>query len=186
MKAMIYPILLNGVRNQVLMSATSSAITTMRSFRSRLTRVLEEEEPLIQAEYIEAKREIRVHSMGDVYLEVLARQLKDRFGIEASFADSSVLYRETIEAPVEGVGHYEPLRHYAEVHLLLSPLPRGSGLQFDSAVHVDDLSLNWQRLIMTHLREKTHIGVLTGSPITDMRITLGAGKAHLKHGRCNR
>ena len=144
-------------------------------------KVLEEEEPLIQAEYIEAKREIRVHSMGDVYLEVLARQLKDRFGIEASFADSSVLYRETIEAPVEGVGHYEPLRHYAEVHLLLSPLPRGSGLQFDSTVHVDDLALNWQRLIMTHLREKTHVGVLTGSPITDMRITLVAGKAHLKH-----
>ena len=144
-------------------------------------KVLEEEEPLIQAEYIEAKREIRVHSMGDVYLEVLARQLKDRFGIEASFADSSVLYRETIEAPVEGVGHYEPLRHYAEVHLLLSPLPRGSGLQFDSAVHVDDLALNWQRLIMTHLREKTHVGVLTGSPVTDMRITLVAGKAHLKH-----
>ena len=144
-------------------------------------KVLEEEEPLIQTEYIEAKREIRVHSMGDVYLEVLARQLKDRFGIEASFTDSSVLYRETIEAPVEGVGHYEPLRHYAEVHLLLSPLPRGSGLQIDSAVHVDDLALNWQRLIMTHLREKVHVGVLTGSPITDMRITLVAGKAHLKH-----
>ena len=144
-------------------------------------RTLEEEEPLIQVEYIEARREIRVHSMGDVYLEVLRQQLKDRFGIDASFADSSVLYRETIEAPVEGVGHYEPLRHYAEVHLLLSPLPRGSGMQFDSAVHVDDLALNWQRLIMTHLREKTHIGVLTGSPVTDIRITLVNGKAHLKH-----
>ena len=144
-------------------------------------RALEEEEPLIQVEYTEARREIRVHSMGDVYLEVLRRQLKDRFGIDASFADSSVLYRETIEAPVEGVGHYEPLRHYAEVHLLLSPLPRGSGLQFASAVHVDDLALNWQRLIMTHLREKTHVGVLTGSPVTDMRITLVAGRAHLKH-----
>ena len=131
--------------------------------------------------YIEARREIRVHSMGDVYLEVLRQQLRDRFGIEAAFTDSSVLYRETIEAPVEGVGHYEPLRHYAEVHLLLSPLPRGSGMQFDSSVHVDDLSLNWQRLIMTHLREKTHPGVLTGSPLTDMRITLVAGKAHLKH-----
>ena len=144
-------------------------------------KALEEEEPLIQVEYIEARREIRVHSMGDVYLEVLRQQLKDRFGIYASFADSSVLYRETIEAPVEGVGHYEPLRHYAEVHLLLSPLPRGSGLVFDSAVHVDDLALNWQRLIMTHLREKTHIGVLTGSPVTDLRITLVNGKAHLKH-----
>ncbi len=144
-------------------------------------RALEEEEPLIQVEYVEARREIRVHSMGDVYLEVLRQQLKDRFGIDASFTDSSVLYRETIKAPVEGVGHFEPLRHYAEVHLLLSPLPRGSGLRFDSAVHVDDLALNWQRLIMTHLREKTHIGVLTGSPVTDLRITLVNGKAHLKH-----
>ncbi len=144
-------------------------------------KALEEEEPLIRVEYVETKREIRVQSMGDVYLEVLRRQLKDRFGIDASFTDSSVLYRETIESPVEGVGHYEPLRHYAEVHLLLSPLPRGSGLVFDSAVHVDDLALNWQRLIMTHLRERTHIGVLTGSPVTDMRITLVAGKAHLKH-----
>ena len=144
-------------------------------------RTLEEEEPLIQVHYVEARREIRVHSMGDVYLEVLRQQLRDRFGIEASFTDSSVLYRETIEAPVEGVGHYEPLRHYAEVHLLLTPLPRGSGMQFDSAVHVDDLSLNWQRLIMTHLRERTHAGVLTGSPLTDIRITLVAGKAHLKH-----
>ncbi len=144
-------------------------------------RTLEEEEPLIQVHYIETRREIRVHSMGDVYLEVLRQQLRDRFGIDARFTDSSVLYRETIGAPVEGVGHYEPLRHYAEVHLLLSPLPRGSGMQFDSAVHVDDLSLNWQRLIMTHLREKTHVGVLTGSPLTDIRITLVAGKAHLKH-----
>ena len=142
---------------------------------------LEEEEPLIRTEYVEARREIRVHSMGDVYLEVLRRQMKDRFGFDVSFTDSSVLYRETIEAPVEGVGHYEPLRHYAEVHLLLSPLPRGSGLVFDSAVSVDDLALNWQRLILTHLREKVHVGVLTGSPITDLRITLVAGKAHLKH-----
>ena len=144
-------------------------------------RALEEEEPLIQVNYVEAKREIRVHSMGDVYLEVLRRRLKDRFGIEAEFTESSVLYRETILESVEGVGHYEPLRHYAEVHLMLSPLPRGSGLEFASAVHVDDLALNWQRLIMTHLREKVHAGVLTGAPITDMRITLVAGKAHLKH-----
>ena len=144
-------------------------------------RAIEEEEPLIQVSYIETKREIRIHSMGDVYLEVLRRQLKDRFGIDAEFGETSVLYRETIAAPVEGIGHYEPLRHYAEVHLLLSPLPRGSGLQFASAVHVDDLALNWQRLIMTHLQEKVHVGVLTGSPITDMKITLVAGRAHLKH-----
>ncbi len=142
---------------------------------------LEEEEPLIQTEYIEARREIRVHSMGEVYLEVLRRQLADRFGLNVSFAESTVLYRETIEAPVEGAGHYEPLRHYAEVHLLISPLPRGSGLVCDSAVSTDDLALNWQRLIVTHLREKVHVGVLTGSPLTDLHITLIAGKAHLKH-----
>ncbi len=142
---------------------------------------LEEEEPLIQVEYVEARREIRVHSMGDVYLEVLKAQLSDRFGLDVSFAESTVLYRETIEAPVEGAGHYEPLRHYAEVHLLLSPLPRGSGLVCDSSLSTDDLSLNWQRLIVTHLREKVHVGVLTGSPLTDLRITLIAGKAHLKH-----
>ena len=142
---------------------------------------LEEEEPLLQVEYVEAKREIRVHSMGDMYLEVLRRQLKDRFGLDAEFSETGVLYRETIAAPVEGVGHYEPLRHYAEVHLWLSPLPAGSGLQFDSDLSTDVLALNWQRLILTHLKERTHPGVLTGSPITDMRLTLIHGKAHLKH-----
>ena len=144
-------------------------------------RTLEEEEPLMRVEYIEQKREIHIQSMGDVYLEVLKRQCKDRFGMDIDFADESVLYRETIAGPVEGVGHYEPLRHYAEVHLLLSPGKRGSGLRFDSAVPLDDLALNWQRLIMTHLREKVHVGVLTGSPITDMKITIVAGRAHLKH-----
>ena len=144
-------------------------------------RTLEEEEPLMRVEYIEQKREIHIQSMGDVYLEVLKRQCRDRFGMDIDFADESVLYRETIAAPVEGVGHYEPLRHYAEVHLLLSPGKRGSGLQFDSAVPLDDLALNWQRLILTHLKEKVHVGVLTGSPITDMKITLVAGRAHLKH-----
>ena len=142
---------------------------------------LTEEEPLIQAEYIEARREIRVHSMGNVYLEVLRRQMKDRFGMEISFGETSVLYRETIAEAVEGVGHYEPLRHYAEVHLWLEPLAPGSGLVFDTDVSTDDLALNWQRLILTHLKEKVHRGVLTGAPITDMRITLIAGKAHLKH-----
>ena len=142
---------------------------------------LEEEEPLIQVEYEETRREIRVHSMGEVYLEVLRAQLADRFGLDVSFAESTVLYRETIEAPVEGAGHYEPLRHYAEVHLLISPLPRGSGLVCDSSLSTDDLALNWQRLIVTHLREKVHVGVLTGSPVTDLHITLIAGKAHLKH-----
>ena len=142
---------------------------------------LTEEEPLIQAEFLEARREIRVHSMGDVYLEVLRRQMKDRFGMEISFGETSVLYRETIAEAVEGVGHYEPLRHYAEVHLWMEPLPPGSGLVFDTDVSTDDLALNWQRLILTHLQEKVHRGVLTGAPVTDMRITLIAGRAHLKH-----
>ena len=142
---------------------------------------LEEEEPLLQVEYVEARREIRVQSMGDVQLEVLRRQMQDRFGAEISFGDTSVLYRETIENTVEGVGHYEPLRHYAEVHLLLEPLPAGSGLVFGTDISTDDLALNWQRLILTHLGEKIHRGVLTGSPITDMKITLVNGKAHLKH-----
>ncbi|MBR1584206.1 MAG: TetM/TetW/TetO/TetS family tetracycline resistance ribosomal protection protein [Clostridia bacterium] len=144
-------------------------------------RAMEEEEPLMQVEYVEGKREIRIHSMGDVYLEVLRRQLKDRFGIDAGFSEGSVLYRETIASTVEGVGHYEPLRHYAEVHVLLSPLPPGSGLRFDTAVSTDDLALNWQRLILTHMKEKPHLGVLTGSPVTDLRITLVNGRAHLKH-----
>ena len=143
--------------------------------------VLAEEEPLLQTEFLEARREIRVHSMGDVYLEVLRRQMKDRFGVEISFGETSVLYRETIAEAVEGVGHYEPLRHYAEVHLWLEPLPAGSGLVFDTDVSTDDLALNWQRLILTHLKEKIHRGVLTGAPVTDMKITLIAGKAHLKH-----
>ena len=147
----------------------------------RCLRIIEEEEPLLRVEYAESSREIRVQSMGRVYLEVLARQLKDRFGLEVSYGESSVVYRETISNTVEGVGHYEPLRHYAEVHLILSPLPRGSGIQIVSDVSQDDLAVNWQRLIMTHLRERSHPGVLTGAPITDIKITLAAGKAHLKH-----
>ena len=142
---------------------------------------LTEEEPLLQTEFLEARREIRIHSMGDVYLEVLRRQMKDRFGMEISFGETSVLYRETVAEPVEGVGHYEPLRHYAEVHLWLEPLEPGSGLVFGTDVSTDDLALNWQRLILTHLQEKVHRGVLTGAPLTDMRITLIAGRAHLKH-----
>ena len=142
---------------------------------------LTEEEPLLQTEFVEARREIRVHSMGEVYLEVLRRQMKDRFGLEISFGETSVLYRETIAEAVEGIGHYEPLRHYAEVHLWLEPLPVGCGLIFGTDVSTDDLALNWQRLILTHLQEKIHRGVLTGAPVTDMKITLIAGKAHLKH-----
>ena len=114
-------------------------------------------------------------------LEVLGRLVRERFGMEVGFGQGSILYRETISSTVEGVGHYEPLRHYAEVHLLLEPGERGSGLRFASACREDDLDRNWQRLILTHLEEKTHPGVLTGSPITDMKITLAAGRAHQKH-----
>ena len=144
-------------------------------------RLLEEEDPQLRVSWDELHREIRVHLMGRVQLEILQRLAKDRFGLELEFDEGSILYRETIAAPVEGVGHYEPLRHYAEVHLILTPGERGSGLHFDSACPQDELDLNWQRLILTHLAEKEHRGVLTGAPITDMHITLAAGRAHPKH-----
>ena len=119
--------------------------------------------------------------MGEVQLEVLKRIIKERFGIDIEFSHGGIAYRETIAAPVEGVGHYEPLRHYAEVHLLMEPTEKGSGMQFAVNCSEDSLDRNWQRLILTHLKEKAHIGVLTGSPITDMKITLIAGRAHQKH-----
>ena len=144
-------------------------------------RLLEEEDPQMRVVWSPEKREIHVQLMGEVQLEILRRLLRDRFGMDAAFSEGSILYRETIAAPVEGVGHYEPLRHYAEVHLLLEPGEPGSGLRFASACSTDQLDLNWQRLVLTHLMEKTHRGVLTGSPITDMKITLIAGRAHLKH-----
>lgn len=144
-------------------------------------RQLEEEEPVLRVAWEEAAAEIHVQLMGEVQIEVIKCLLRERFGLEASFEEGTILYRETIAAPVEGAGHYEPLRHYAEVHLRLDPGPRGSGLAFASECHVDDLERNWQRLIFTHLAEKRHRGVLTGSEITDMKITLTAGRAHLKH-----
>jgi hypothetical protein len=117
----------------------------------------------------------------EVQLEILQELIKRRFGIDVRFSEGRIAYRETIAKPVYGAGHYEPLRHYAEVHLLLEPLPRGSGMQFDTAVSEDVLARNWQRLIMTHFLEKEHVGTLTGAPITDMRITIQAGRAHEKH-----
>ena len=144
-------------------------------------RILEEEDPQLRVVWKGEKREIHVQLMGEVQLEILKRLLRDRFGSEVSFSRGSILYRETIAGPAEGVGHYEPLRHYAEVHLLLEPGEPGSGLRFASACSTDQLDRNWQRLILTHLMEKTHRGVLTGSPVTDLKITLTAGKAHLKH-----
>ena len=144
-------------------------------------RQLEEEDPQLHVSWSEAAKELRVQLMGEVQLEILGRLLQDRFGLEVTFGTGAILYRETIAAPAVGIGHFEPLRHYAEVHLLLEPLPRGSGLVFTSRCPEDQLDRNWQRLILTHLGEKEHLGVLTGSPITDMKITLLAGRAHDKH-----
>ena len=144
-------------------------------------RILEEEDPQLRVEWNEALGEIRLHLMGEVQLEVLSRLMERRFGVEVAFGPGRIVYLETIAAPAEGVGHFEPLRHYAEVHLLLEPLERGAGLELDTACSENVLDRNWQRLILTHLMEKTHLGVLTGSPITDMKITLLTGRAHLKH-----
>lgn len=144
-------------------------------------RQLEEEDPQLHLVWNEHLEEIHLQLMGEVQLEVLQELIALRFGIQAGFGSGSIVYRETIAAPVIGIGHFEPLRHYAEVHLLLEPGPRGSGLQFESRCSEDVLDRNWQRLILTHLEEKTHLGVLTGSPITDMKITLLTGRAHLKH-----
>ena len=144
-------------------------------------RILEEEDPLLRVVWNEVLSEIHVQLMGEVQLEVLTRMIQERFGVEVSFDAGNIVYKETIAAPVLGIGDFEPLRHYAEVHLLLEPGERGSGLQFASACSTDALDLNWQRLILTHLEEKTHVGVLTGAAITDMKITLLAGRAHVKH-----
>lgn len=142
---------------------------------------LEEEEPQLHLVWREQLNEIHAQLMGEVQIEVLRNLIRERFGVEASFEEGSIVYKETILDRVEGVGHFEPLRHYAEVHLILEPGEPGSGLQFASAVSEDDLDRNWQRLVLTHLEEREHPGVLTGAPITDMRITLAAGRAHKKH-----
>ena len=142
---------------------------------------LEEEEPQLHLVRQEHSGEIHVRLMGEVQIEILRKMIQERFGMEVDFDEGSVLYKETITDVAEGVGHFEPLRHYAEVHLILEPGERGSGLTFRSLCSEDKLDRNWQRLILTHLEEKTHLGVLTGSPITDMQITLAAGKSHVKH-----
>ncbi|MFR0569617.1 GTP-binding protein [Bifidobacterium apri] len=144
-------------------------------------RELEDEEPLLHVRWIERLEQIHVQLMGAVQLEIVQELLRTRFGIEVVFDRGGIVYHETIDAPVEGVGHFEPLRHYAEVHVLLEPLERGSGLQFTSDCSLDVLDRNWQRLIMTHMREREHLGVLIGAPIADMRITLLTGRAHDKH-----
>ena len=142
---------------------------------------LEEEEPQLHVVWNETLGEIHVQLMGEIQLEVLRSLLAERFGLAVEFGSGGILYKETITEPMEGVGHYEPLRHYAEVHLKLEPLPRGSGMQFAADCREEVLDKNWQRLVLTHLEEKQHLGVLTGSPLTDVKITLIAGRAHLKH-----
>ena len=142
---------------------------------------LEEEDPALSFTWEEELKEIHVHVMGEVQMEILKVLIRERFGLEIAFGKGRIVYKETIADTVEGVGHFEPLRHYAEVHLLLEPGEPGSGLQFEADCSEDILARNWQRLILTHLEEKQHRGVLTGSAITDMKITLVSGRAHQKH-----
>ncbi len=144
-------------------------------------RALEQEDPQLHVAWDDQLGEVRVQLMGEVQREVLRRRLADRFGLAVDFGPGRILYQETITEAVEGVGHYEPLRHYAEVHLILEPGAPGSGLRFAADCREEVLDKNWQRLVLTHLAEKTHKGVLTGAPITDLKITLAAGRAHLKH-----
>ena len=144
-------------------------------------RILEAEDPMLKVSFNEQLGEIHLLLMGEIQLEIIKHQIKERFGFDVEFGEGGIVYRETISNTVEGIGHYEPLRHYSEVHLLLSPGERGTGLVFDSECDTDELEKNWQRLILTHLDEKTHVGVLTGCPITDMKITLVSGRAHKKH-----
>ena len=170
------PVLESFLTYQVILPADCEPHTAVQRLR-----LLEEEDPQLHVVWNEQLRELHVQLMGEVQLEVLQRLLLDRFGMAVTFGPGSIVYRETIEAPVEGMGHFAPLRHYAEVHLLLEPGPRGSGLRIASRLSEDVLDRNWQRLILTHLEERSFPGVLTGSPVTDMKISLVAGRAHLKH-----
>lgn len=170
------PVLEPVLTYQILIPARADSYQVYLKLRQ-----LEEEDPQLHIVWKEQLREIHVQVMGTVQIEILKNLILERFGLDVDFGAGSIVYKETITDTVEGVGHFEPLRHYAEVHLLLTPLPPGSGLEFDADCSEDVLDKNWQRLILTHLREKKHIGVLTGSEITDMKITLAAGRAHQKH-----
>ena len=142
---------------------------------------LEEEQPELHIIWDEQLQEIQAQIMGEIQTEILQSVIAERFGVDVTFGSSHIVYKETIANTVEGVGHFEPLRHYAEVHLLLEPLPAGSGLVFAADCSEELLDKNWQRLILTHLMEREHRGILTGSVITDMKLTLIAGRAHQKH-----
>lgn len=157
-------------------AAGADATTLVQALRE-----LADEDPLLGVAWHEQLQEVHVQLMGEVQREVVARQLLDRFGLEATFGAGGILYRETVTAPVRGAGHFEPLRHYAEVQLLVEPSERGAGVEVGTRALEDDLDRNWQRLILTHVLEREHPGVLTGAPLTDARITLLGGRAHLKH-----
>lgn len=170
------PVLIPLLTYRLILPEGADVVKVLGQMRS-----LEEEAPELHVVWRESLREIHVQVMGEVQTEILRSLIRERFDLEVDFSDGKLLYKETIAAPVVGIGHFEPLRHYAEVHLLLEPGEPGSGLTFASVCSEDELDKNWQRLIFTHLEEKTHLGVLTGSPITDMKITLLTGRAHQKH-----
>ncbi len=161
---------------RVILPENADVTTALANFRR-----LQEEETQLNVTWNEHLKEIQISLMGEIQLEVLKQMIFQRFGMTVEFEEGRLVYKETIENTVEGVGHYEPLKHYAEVHLLIEPLQRGMGVHFATDCPEDNLDKNWQRLIMTHLMEKTHLGVLTGSPVTDIKITLKSGAAHLKH-----
>lgn len=170
------PLLEPVLNYQIILPSDCNAFQMLTKLRQ-----LEEEDPTLHILWSEQHKEIHVQLMGEVQIEVLKSLIAERFEVDVEFGSGTIVYKETIEEPMVGVGHYEPLRHYAEVHLLLEPGEQGSGCIFASQCSEDDLDRNWQRLILTHLEEKEHIGVLTGAPITDVRITLLAGRAHQKH-----
>lgn len=170
------PVLEPVLNYQILLPEGCDVSGMLRNLRQ-----LEEEEPQLHIVWNEALQEIHAQVMGEVQIDILKSLIKDRFGAEVEFGTGNIVYKETVLRTVEGVGHFEPLRHYAEVHLLLEPMERGSGLQFDTCCSEDVLDRNWQRLILTHLEEKIHRGVQIGAEITDMRITLVSGRAHIKH-----
>ena len=170
------PLLEPVLAYQVLLPEGADVHAALASLRR-----IEEEVPELHVVWDEQLNQIHIRLMGEIQLEVLQSLLARRFGLEVSFGEGGILYKETIAEPVEGVGHYEPLRHYAEVHLKLEPLPPGSGLQYDTDCREEVLARNWQRLVLSNLEEKEHRGVLTGAPLTDVKITLIAGRAHLKH-----
>ncbi|MBS7006826.1 translation factor GTPase family protein [Anaerostipes sp.] len=171
-----FPVLEPVLNYQVILPREVSASVMLPKLRQ-----LQEEEPELHIVWNEELQEIQVQIMGEVQLEILKSLIKERFDTSIEFGTGNIVYKETIKNTVEGVGHFEPLRHYAEVHLLMEPLEPGSGLQFDTSCSEDMLDKNWQRLVLTHLQEREHPGVLTGSAVTDMKITLAAGRAHLKH-----